>query len=300
IGLVRRKNEDSFILFVPDNEDLAAKKGVLAIVADGVGGGNSGKTASNLAVSVIRERYYASSGDDPQRALRESLIAANREILAKAASDRSMAGMATTCTAFVMRGNQGFFSHAGDSRAYLFRRGALRQLSEDHTLVNKLLKDGLITDEAARNHPRRNIIVKALGGIEDLEPDSGQLFLEGNDIILLCSDGLHGPVSDGVIASTLTGLPLHEAGRSLVNQAKEGGGADNITVVLLRVPVESDPKGNATRPFRVESRKRKKAVLLAVFVALLVLAGGFFYIWTEAGFNKSEPADLDGLIKINK
>ena len=235
IGLVRSANEDSFLLFFPQEQGLLDEKGILAIVADGVGGSFGGKTASSTAVSVMRERYYASEQIDPLASLKESMIAANREILTKASREPSCQGMATTCTAFILHGINGFISHAGDSRLYLLRDNILHQITEDHTLVNRLLADGLITAEAAARHPQKNIIVRALGSNLEMVPDTIHVLLEENDIILLCSDGLHGLVSDDDIKDRLSRLPLQEAGQSLMGLAKDNGGTDNVTVIILRL-----------------------------------------------------------------
>lgn len=296
-GLVRPENEDSFILHVPSGKDLLERKGALAIVADGVGGGNCGKIASSLAVSLIREHYYASPGN-PLAVLKQAMEAANREILSRSRQGQSTEGMATTCTAFVLLGNDGFVCHAGDSRAYLLRGGTLRQITEDHTLVNKLLRDGFLDAEAARNHPNRNIIVKALGSDEELAPDTIHVELEENDAILLCSDGLHGLVPDDAIASTLTSLPLQQAGRALISLAKQEGGTDNITVVIFRTSAENSRSLNATRPCRLLYRKKITTLFIALLVALL--AGGLLYFWASYGLNRIVPSSLNDVLKINR
>jgi len=297
-GLARSANEDSLILHVPGPGDPLREKGALALVADGVGGANSGKTASSLAVSIINETYYASPGGEPLLALKESVRAAHREIQARSRSESSLEGMATTCTAFVLRGPDGYVCHAGDSRAYLFRDGSLRQVTEDHTLVNRLLQDGLLTEEAARSHPQRNIIVKALGSDGELEPDTIHLELEENDIILLSSDGLHGLVSDSDIASALARLPLREAGMSLMDLAKANGGTDNISVILLRTAAGKTPGKSATRPFRAHDRENVSTLLTALVVALLI--GGLLYLWASRGLDQSTPPSLDEVLKISK
>jgi protein phosphatase len=303
-GLVRSANEDSFLLVIPQEQKLLEEKGILAIVADGVGGNIGGKTASSTAVSVMRERYYASEQIDPLFALKESMVAANREIFTKGSQDSLCHGMATTCTAFILLVNEGFISHAGDSRAYLLRDGLLQQLTEDHTLVNKLLAEGLITVEAAANHPQKNIIVRALGSTREIVPDTFHLILEDNDIILLCSDGLHGLVSDDDIKDRLSRLSLQEAGQSLIGLAKENGGTDNITVIILRLSCKKGIEGDDTRPFLapVSSEKKKHKMRFAVIGVILfaLLFGGLFYLWTAHGFKENTPPNLDDLIKIKK
>ncbi len=234
-GFVRRENEDSYVLCIPDDEDLLERKGVLVIVADGVGGGPGGKRASSMAVELIRDCYYRQQNEDKLKALQECLKAANLHIYQEAGRDRLLRGMATTCTAFVICKTEGFLCHAGDSRAYLLRGRELRLISQDHTLVNELVAEGIITPEEGRVHPNRNIILKALGSASQLEPDASCLDLQRGDTLLLCSDGLHGYMSDEEIYSILSGNPVEKAGSKLIELALDRGGVDNITVVILNI-----------------------------------------------------------------
>jgi PPM family protein phosphatase len=234
-GLVRNENEDSYLVYVPDDKVVLHRRGILAVVADGVGGGPAGKLASSMAVELVRDNYYRNSGMDNLSALREALQIANTEIYKAAQRDPGLQGMGTTCTAFVVGNEEGYLSHAGDSRAYLLRNRELHQLSEDHTLVNELVHEGVISRDEGRKHPHRNIILKALGTTRDIEPDASSIGLEDEDIVLLCSDGLYGCASDDEISSILSGQSVEEAGRKLIELALRKGGSDNITVVILRV-----------------------------------------------------------------
>jgi serine/threonine protein phosphatase PrpC len=234
-GLVRRENEDSYLLYIPDDEDLFERKGILAIVADGVGGGPAGKRASSMAVELIRDFYYQHPEEDKLEALQESLEAANLHIYQEAMKDPLLRGMATTCTAFVVYKTEGFLCHAGDSRAYLLSNRELRLISEDHTLVRELVAEGIITPEEGRTHPQRNIILKALGSSSHLAPDASCVDLQEGDTLLLCSDGLHGYLSDEEISSILTEITAEDAGRKLIQLALDRGGADNVTVVILTI-----------------------------------------------------------------
>jgi serine/threonine protein phosphatase PrpC len=234
-GLVRRENEDSYLLYIPDDEELLERKGILVIVADGVGGGPAGKRASSMAVELIRDFYYQHPDEDKLEALQESLKAANLHIYQESRMDPLLHGMGTTCTAFVVCKTEGFLCHAGDSRAYLLRDRELRLISEDHTLVHELVAEGIITPEEGRTHPQRNIILKALGSASHLDPDTECIDLQKGDTLLLCSDGLHGYMSDEEIYSTLSGNPVEEAGSKLIELALDRGGADNITVVILNI-----------------------------------------------------------------
>lgn len=300
-GLVREENEDSLLLVVPEDPAVAGGKGILAVVADGVGGSVGGKIASSTAVERVRETYFSSErGFIP--ALVESMRAADREIVEKASREPSCRGMATTCTAFVVHGYDGYLCHVGDSRAYLFRDGVLRRITEDHTLVGRLLADGLITAEAAARHPQKNVIVQALGSGQEPAPDTFHVNLENDDVILLCSDGLHGFVSDEYIASRLSCLPVREAGDSLMERAKEMGGADNITVIILRL-AGKDPSGGrgsepCTEPSSFARKRTRNALVCAVLAALL--CGCFFFLWTCREFGEKVPPNLGDVIRITK
>lgn len=234
-GHVRRENEDSYLLYVPDDENLLRQKGMLAIVADGVGGGPAGKQASSMAVEVVRESFYLDSKQDNSEALKDSVRTANRKIYEASRREARFNGMATTCTAFAFSGNSGIIAHVGDSRAYLLRKKELQQLSKDHTLVGELVEEGIITPEEARRHPQRHIILKAMGSTPDVIPDMGRIDLEAGDIVLLCSDGLHGLVLDTDIASALNSYPVDQAGKKLINMALDAGGTDNVTVVIVSI-----------------------------------------------------------------
>jgi len=234
-GLVRSENEDSYVLHIPDDAGILHHKGILAVVADGVGGGPAGKQASSMAVEIVKDLYYRLTSEDNLASLRKSLEIANTEIYKAAQQNPRLREMATTCTSFVLRNGKGFMGHAGDSRAYLLRKRELIQISEDHTIVNELVKEGIISPEEGRKHPQRNIILKALGTARHVEPDFQLVDLEENDTLLLCSDGLHGYVSDEEISSVLLSNPIEEAGRQLIGLTFEKGGPDNITVILLNV-----------------------------------------------------------------
>jgi len=234
-GLVRSENEDSFVLHVPNNGEAAAGKGALAIVADGVGGGPDGKRASSMAVNIVLSRYYDSVDEDPSSQLLSALQHANDEIYHAARHDRPYGGMATTCTALALVDGSCYLCHAGDSRAYLLHAGELRRMSKDHTLVEDMVDDGIISKEEAAVHPQRNIILKALGSKPYIVPDIETFPVEPGDTILLCSDGLYGYISDAEIARELLGHQVAVAGKNLMNLALLRGGVDNITLVILNI-----------------------------------------------------------------
>jgi serine/threonine protein phosphatase PrpC len=160
---------------------------------------------------------------------------ANRQICHADEMDLSCRGMATTCTSFAILDKKGFLCHVGDSRAYLLQADRLKRISKDHTLVGDMLSEGIITESEARSHPQRNIILRALGSRGDVFPQVDAFELNAGDTILLCSDGLHGCVSDDEIYSALYNSQPARAGEVLMNLALERGGVDNITIVILSI-----------------------------------------------------------------
>ncbi|MFH1755785.1 MAG: Stp1/IreP family PP2C-type Ser/Thr phosphatase [Candidatus Latescibacterota bacterium] len=236
-GKVRQQNEDSCGSFVPSDPDEREKKGVLYIVADGMGGHRGGEVASRLAVATIRAHYYSNQAITPAAALAEAFQEANRLIYERSQSDETLIGMGTTCTAMLIIGQEAFFAHVGDSRAYLSREGALRQITEDHSLVGEMLRAGLITREDARTHPQRNVITKSLGVQKSVQADhpSTPFVIESGDVFLLCSDGLTALVSDDDIKSALGAADSNSACSQLIDLANQKGGLDNITVQVIRI-----------------------------------------------------------------
>jgi protein phosphatase len=237
IGQVRKRNEDSSCAFEPEDAEVLSAKGSLYIVADGMGGHRGGEVASKLAVETIRQEYYASPESDPLNALMMAFKVANRLIFNKSTSDQEFFGMGTTCTAMVILGNLAYFAHVGDSRAYLFRQEKLQRITRDHSLVEDMIRAGMITPDEARVHPQRNIITRSLGIQDSIIPDRpvSPLDVETGDIFLMCSDGLTSLVDDGTIETVLAGKTPSEACDHLVALANQQGGTDNITVQIIEV-----------------------------------------------------------------
>lgn len=229
VGRIREINEDNYL----------AGRTIFA-VADGMGGHAAGEVASEAALQPLRE-IDGTSYRDPlaaTEALARAVSQANDVVLDKAAADPELRGMGTTLTTVMVRGSRLHLAHVGDSRAYLLRGGILQLLTEDHTLVNQLVKEGRLTEEQAATHPQRSVITRAIGVEAGVQVDTmtDPLELAPGDQVLLCSDGLTGPVSESLIAEILA----HEkdgdvACRRLIDAANAGGGPDNITCVLLRV-----------------------------------------------------------------
>jgi protein phosphatase len=208
---------------------------MLAAVADGVGGTGGGKLASACAVETLLAEIWMTDADDPARTLQDAFAAADRAVRAKA-EQLGLQGMATTLVAAVVRDGTAWIANAGDSRAYLYRDGALAQLTEDHSWVAEQVRVGRMTAEEASESSFRNIITRAVGAGESARPDTlGPIELPAGTLLLLCSDGLHGVVSGDAIAAALArgGAPGEMADR-LVEMANESGGPDNVSAVIVR------------------------------------------------------------------
>ncbi len=235
VGCHREVNEDCGRYLKPDEPELVARKGVLAFVADGMGGHAAGEVASQIVGDQLGRFYYDDPAADVHAALRTAFEQVNGVIYQAGFDDERLLGMGTTCTALVLRGDEAFSAHVGDSRLYLVRDGHLELLSEDHSLVNEMVKHGIISEEQARNHEDRNVITRALGLHPDVEVDTWEapLRLRTDDRFLLCSDGLYDLVSDEEIKEVVISETPSAAGERLVALAKERGGYDNITVAVL-------------------------------------------------------------------
>ena len=238
VGLKRANNEDNY--FSVSGDQTPGGLDALMIVADGMGGHAAGEVASAMAVDSIQAQLASRSPDRTvpmgghSEVLAQIMEGANTEIYnAGMKSGKGMMG--TTCTAAVKSGNELHIAHVGDSRAYLLRSGKLTQITTDDSWVAEQVMSGNLTYEQARVHPNRNIVTEALGIRPKTDVESVILKVRDKDLILLCSDGLHGLVPDKEIESTIRGSSLTEARDILIERAKELGGNDNITVVIAGI-----------------------------------------------------------------
>ena len=226
VGMVRQQNEDSFLA-----------EETLFVVADGMGGHNAGEVASALAVTTLKAG--ARLGIDTTEDFRELVQQANSAIYTASLDDSTQSGMGTTVTALsIVEGEEPrvLVANVGDSRAYLWRSGALSRLSVDHSYVQELVNEGIITPEAARVHPRRNIVTRALGIDRSVMVDVFTHFVRTGDRIVLCSDGLVDEVADVEIARVLgQHTDPQETAEALVMVANTNGGRDNTTVIVVDV-----------------------------------------------------------------
>src|ERR671936_1909401 len=223
-GRQRRGNEDAFFARSP-----------LFAVADGMGGAQAGEVASHMAVEVLEQGLPDGAGSVEER-LRARVREANERILALAQSDDQLAGMGTTLTAAYVGEDDLTVAHVGDSRLYRLRDGELERLTDDHSLVEELVRQGKLTPQEADEHPQRSIITRALGAEPGVEADSRTWPARAADVYLICSDGLTSMVPEAQVAQMILDAPsLAAAGRTLIDAANDAGGRDNITVVLFRL-----------------------------------------------------------------
>ncbi len=255
-GRQRRANEDSLLVRSP-----------LFVVADGMGGAQAGEVASSVAVAEFRPGLPDTA--QPEQALAALARDANARIHELSHTNAEQAGMGTTLTAVYIGEDEIAIAHVGDSRAYCLRDGELIRLTDDHSLVDELMRQGRLTPEEAVEHPQRSVITRALGIEADVEVDTRSFRGLSGDVYLLCSDGLTTMLGEPLIAELLRAHPrLSEAGEALIAAANEAGGRDNITVILARVEeveLGRRRRRRATRPrptcrrFRRPSRRPRRS-----------------------------------------
>lgn len=234
VGRVRTNNEDAGRFVRPSKIDVRMTKGFLAIVADGMGGHAAGEVASLMAVETIAKSYYQQE-NTPEESLLSAFAKANKAIWQAATRNIMQKGMGTTCTAVAICQNQMYVGHVGDSRLYLYKNTQLTQLSTDHTYVQELISQGVIKQDEAEKHPDRNVLTRAMGTHNKVEVDvfKVNVLFENNDRLLLCSDGLYDYFSQDELAAFFTIPLLNDAAQQMVDAAKQRGGHDNITVLLV-------------------------------------------------------------------
>ena len=306
-GRRRRQNEDAAGFREPDFPSVLASHGRLYLVADGVGGADSGEVASSLAVRVTLDSYYEQpESATPEARLRAAFHAANAAVYEESARTAGIRGMATTLVAALVVGESALIANVGDSRAYLVRAGGIRQLSRDHSLVARLVEEGNITAAEARTHPRRNVIMRSIGAEPTAFADTCLERLTPGDRLVLCSDGLDKHVEDPEIAELVTANAPDAAVRRLIALANERGGSDNITAAVILVEREGDARaviGANNRRVRQRWQPRPVAgaaarrgprwmwpAIAAAGVVLVVGAVGVALVGTPLGQQVGLPA----------
>ena len=236
VGRVRSANQDSVVVRAGDDAPLGE---ALIAVADGMGGHAAGEVASQMSLDLLITSLAGASAPD-ERAMRDAFSRANAGVFSAASQNPEYRGMGTTLVAGLLTGDELIIGNVGDSRMYLYRDGELARVTQDHSWVGEMVAAGALTEEQAANHPRRNILTRALGVASSVEADLGRVALKRGDRLILCSDGLHGMVDDKTIAGVVGGksLDLKKAARELIDLANKAGGTDNITVALARIDAD--------------------------------------------------------------
>ena len=239
----RPSNEDNMSSYVPEDPQVMAKKGALFIVADGLGGHTRGNLASELAVNTIRDVYYQNGNEDIATSLKQAIEDANTVIWKKngekfehaAGDEKGKVDMGTTCVAAVLQDERVYVANVGDSLAYVIRGGKIMQIAQVHSWVAEQVQAGLLTEEQARSHEKRNVITRCLGtGLTVEVYVTSEPILNG-DILVLCTDGLWSLVEEDELRSIVEQYNSQESAKRLVERAKENGGPDNITAVVVHV-----------------------------------------------------------------
>lgn len=232
VGQVRSENQDSWGIFPVARNGEEAPNEQLFIVADGMGGHEHGQEASRLAVQFINEFFFAHGNWEVEDRLDHAYQVANKRIWARAQEGEQKMG--TTCTALVVRGRELYIAHVGDSRCYRINDAGIEQVTKDHTLVEEMRREGVLTEEEAINHPRRHALMRALGIREETEIDVlGPFTAKVGDRYLLCSDGLAPVKTDELHRMVMATNEPEEACEALVALANERGGPDNVTALVV-------------------------------------------------------------------
>ncbi len=273
IGQVREGNEDAILI----NDPLYA-------VADGMGGHRGGEVASNLALQTVEQMFAERQGT-----LTEQVERANRAVFERSQSDRDVSGMGTTLTAALIEGGAVRLAHVGDSRAYLFRGGKLQLLTEDHTLVHRMVVEGEITETEAENHPHRSVLTRALGVEGNVRVDETKVEVQEGDRLLLCTDGLTGMLSEDHIESILQDVrDPQEAVDRLVSEANRAGGIDNITAVIIDFTEDGRIDGSGTK--EVSQPRSPTTQHPTPTMAPPPRAGGDVTTWSSPPTTRRQPA----------
>jgi len=274
-GPTRENNEDNILWYFPGklSQEQIAAKGILYLVADGVGGHQAGEVASQMVVNTVRDQYYADPSPDVGSSLRAAIEEANRQVYRASSSNDRQYGMASTVTAIVLHGNysQLTIANVGDSRTYLIRSGQIHRLTRDHSWVNEQVAAGVLTPAEAKVHPQRNVVTRSIGSKFEVQVDIFQQQAGNGDAILLCSDGLTDVVSDEEIKDAVLRNHAQGAVEQLVKMVYERKGPDNVSVIVVNI----GKRGRSAAPAAAgggKSGNKKLAVFGLAFMAALVLA----------------------------
>lgn len=289
IGMIRVENQDSLGKFPPNDFNLYTERGQLFIVADGMGGHVGGKEASNMAVDTISDVYFSGSSD-LLTSLKEAIEKANYKIFKKSEDSKELRGMGTTCTVLVLKNDKGVIAHVGDSRIYLIENNSSKkivQLTEDHTKVHEMVKEGILTEKEAESYPSKSVLSRALGVEQKVNVDFKNIAIKKGQSYVMCSDGLSG-VSKEEILQIVTTNSAEESCSKLINLANDRGGKDNVTVIVINIG--TNKFSNQISPVSVPRNKKKYLlpIFLIIFFSLIIAAGIKYQNYILDLFNSSK------------
>ena len=285
IGLVRNENQDSFGIFTQQDSEILQTKGIIFIIADGMGGHVGGKEASQLAIDIVNLEYLSSSSDDILSVLNSAFKTANFKINQSSGDIPFYQKRGTTCTAFVVKNKTGYIAHVGDTKVYKITKEKIEQLTNDHTQVEELLRKGILSKDEAKNHPSKSVLVRALGIESDVEVDViKDITITNGESFLMCTDGLAKVSKDEIKNIVLKSSPK-DACKKLIYLANESGGADNVTVIVIKV------LGDSTKNIDERSWNKKtifsKWGLIFLICLTFIVAGVIALIYKYDVFNIS-------------
>lgn len=247
IGRKRPSNEDNVTSVIPQDTQAMANKGALFIVADGMGGHDLGDVASEMAVTLISQIYYQDASDDVLTALQNAIRQANtaicqrsEQIQAAESGESKYKPMGTTYVAVIVKGDTAYVANAGDSFAYIIGNDQTRQIAQDHSWVAEQVREGKMTLEEALAQGKNNVITRSLGTQSEIEIYAATEQVHHGDILVLCTDGLHGQVNEDEIRSIVEQYGPEESTARLIARANENGGPDNITALVARISLNTD------------------------------------------------------------
>lgn len=265
-GKIRRDNEDYFV-----NEKISDNEYIF-VVADGMGGHKAGEVASKLGTQTFINQYknLREKKTSINASINISAKKANKAILTKALSDPGKRGMGTTFSTLVISDMKAHIIHIGDSRIYLIRNDKIKRMTRDHTFVEKMVEEGRISENEARDHPQKNILYMSLGARESFDPDVIENFeLKDGDVLFMCSDGLNSVVTDNFIKEYSQSYHPDEAVDKLIQLANDNGGTDNITIQIIRIGQIKNL--NKTEPIKIKKINKKMVSLFFIFTGLLLI-----------------------------
>ena len=275
-GRVRDHNEDYLGYRQPDDLELSIEAGWLYAVADGVGGAQAGEIASKLAIQTLLNTYYHSYRDTAAGRLENAVIKANHAVYEQAKEQEGPRRMGTTLVAAVVRGKELIVANVGDSRAYLISDGRIEQITRDHSVVARLVAEGVITAEQAETHPRRHVLSRSIGANPQVKVDIFTKHFHPGDRLLLCSDGLTEHVTDDEILTIMQDDDPETGVQNLVDLANERGGKDNISILVIRALAEREERLlPVTRPAEAKapvSRRLPWPWIGVIITSLLICA----------------------------